>query len=302
LILVNLFGDLKKCVSAKDLALTMIGLLGASGGAGFALEFAGAGSLTMEERLTLCNMSIECGAKMGLCPPDEIVFEWLRSRPLAPSGDDWDLALARWRTLYSDKGTVYEKKIDIELDRVNPRVTWGTNPAQNIDISGRVPSPSEETEKAKQQAAERALTYQRLTPGTRMEDIPVDYVFLGSCTNSRLSDLRAAAEVLKGRKVSSQTIMLVSPGSATVKAQAEKEGLNEVFRQAGAQWREPGCSMCLGLNGDILPAGRRSASTSNRNFEDRQGRGGLTHLVGPASAAAAAVAGYFRDPREYLRS
>ncbi len=300
LIAVELTGRLAAPASAKDVILEVISRLGVAGGTGHALEYRGPGlaGLSMEGRMTIANMTIECGAKVGLMAPDETTFAYLKSRRFAPSGPEWEEALARWKTLYSDADAVFDRTLTVDLDRLAPRVTWGTNPAQSVPFDQPVPSPGDLGTADERAAAEKALAYQAIQPGAKMTDLAVDYVFVGSCTNARLEDLRAAAAVLKGRKVAPGVVMLVSPGSGLVRTQAEKEGLDAVFKEAGAQWREPGCSMCLGMNPDVLPAGKRSASTSNRNFEDRQGRGGRTHLVSPAAAAAAAVRGRFVDPRE----
>jgi 3-isopropylmalate/(R)-2-methylmalate dehydratase large subunit len=304
LISVELTGRLPQGVEAKDVILKVINMLGVAGGTGHALEYRGEGlaALSMPARMTISNMTIECGAKFGLMAPDEVTFAWLKGRPFAPAGAAWDKAVAQWRGLKSDPDTTYARSLSVDLSALEPRVTWGTNPSQSLSIAdGRVPNPADIDSPDERSAAEKALAYQKIKPGTAMTDLAVDYVFIGSCTNARLEDLRAAAAVLKGRKVAAGVTVLVSPGSGLVKAEAEKEGLDRLFTEAGAQWREPGCSMCLGMNPDILPAGKRSASTSNRNFEDRQGRGGLTHLVSPASAAAAAVAGRFVDPRQYVK-
>ena len=301
LVAVELAGSLRAPVSAKDVILYVINRLGVAGGTGCAIEYRGPGlaGFSMDGRMTISNMTIECGAKMGLMAPDQIALDYLRGRPFAPRGADWDRAEARWKTLFSDPDAVFERTVKVDLDVLTPRVTWGTNPAQSVALDQPVPAPADFEPADQRIAAEKALAYQRLKPGVKMNELPVDYVFIGSCTNARLDDLRVAAEVLKGRRVASGMTVLVSPGSGLVKIQAEKEGLDRIFKEAGAQWREPGCSMCLGMNPDILPAGRRSASTSNRNFEDRQGRGGLTHLVSPAVAAASAVLGRFGDPREF---
>lgn len=303
LIGVELKGSLPTGVSAKDIILWVINALGVAGGTGHALEYRGFGltGLSMEERMTISNMTIECGAKVGLMAPDETTFDWIKGRPFAPAGTDWDRALAYWQTLKSDPDTVFARTLSVDLSALSPRITWGTNPAQSVGLEGQVPDPSAMGDPVERQAAENSLTYQKLKPGTALRDVAVDYVFIGSCTNARLGDLRAAAEILKGRKINDGVTMLVSPGSGLVKAEAEREGLDRIFKEAGAQWREPGCSMCVGMNPDVLPPGKRSASTSNRNFEDRQGRGGLTHLCGPATAAASAVAGRFADPRDYLK-
>lgn len=250
--------------------------------------------------MTICNMSIECGARMGLMTPDETTFSYLKGRYFAPTGKDFEAAKAQWSKLYSDLDAVFDLTVNIDASKVTPQVTWGTNPGQGIDIDGQVPSPDDFSDPVEFMAAEKALAYQKIKPGTKIVDIPVDYVFLGSCTNARMEDLRTAAFILKGRKVQDGVTFLVSPGSGSIKRQAEEEGLDRIFKEAGCQWREPGCSMCLGMNPDVLPAGKHSASTSNRNFEDRQGRGGHTHLVSPATAAASALNGRFTDPREYL--
>ncbi|UQZ88986.1 3-isopropylmalate dehydratase large subunit [Deltaproteobacteria bacterium Smac51] len=302
LIAVEFVGELAPGVAAKDIILAVINELGVAGGTGCALEYRGPAlkSLSMDQRMTICNMSIECGAKMGIMAPDEVTFDYLKGRPFVPAGAEWDKAVAAWRELKSDPDTVFDKTITIDLSSLTPRVTWGTNPAQNLPIYGQVPLPQSFSAGDERIAAEKALAYQKIEPGTSVGDLKVDYVFIGSCTNARMYDLRAAAAILKGRRVADGVTVLVSPGSGEVKEQAEKEGLDKIFIEAGAQWREPGCSMCLGMNPDVLPAGKRSASTSNRNFEDRQGRGGLTHLVSPQTAAAAAVAGRFADPRQFV--
>lgn len=299
LINIEVSGRLAPQVTAKDLILHIINLLGVAGGTGFALEYTGEAirALSMEGRFTLSNMAIECGAKMGLIAPDETTASYVKGRPFAPQGDDFEAAAACWRALFTDPGYPYAKKVALDGGQVAPRVTWGTNPAQSVAMDGAVPAPGDFADGGERLAAEKALKYQGLAPGTKMADIPVDYVFIGSCTNGRLEDLRAAAAVLEGRKIAQGVTALVVPGSGLVKAQAEKEGLADVFKAAGCQWREAGCSMCLGMNPDLVPFGQRCASTSNRNFEGRQGRGARTHLVSPASAAAAAVAGHFIDPR-----
>lgn len=296
---VEIEGDLAEGVSPKDLILYIIGQLGMAGGTGYALEYRGEliRKMSMEGRMTVCNMSIECGARMGLIAPDETTFKYIEGRPMAPKGQKWAEALAWWKTLYTDEGAKFDHVLKIDASKVTPQVTWGTNPGQVTSISGQVPDPAQMANVEERKAAEKALAYQHLKPGTKMADIAVDYVFIGSCTNARIEDLRAAAAVLKGRKVASGVTVLVVPGSGLVKAEAEKEGLDAIFIEAGCQWREPGCSMCLAMNPDVLPSGKRSASTSNRNFEDRQGRGGFTHLVSPAVAAASAVTGRFTDPR-----
>ncbi len=298
---VEVEGLLPAGVSAKDLILHLISLLGVSGGTGHALEYRGEAvrALSMEGRLTLSNMAIECGAKMGLIAPDATTIEYLRGRPLAPKDRNFDEAAQWWKTLFTDPGHQFDRAVTIEAARVAPRVTWGTNPAQSVEISGQVPAPCDFASPDDRLAAEKALNYQNLEPGTRMTDIPVDFIFIGSCTNGRLEDLRQAAAVLKGRKVASGVTALVVPGSGRVKAEAEAEGLAAVFAEAGFQWRHPGCSMCLGMNPDLVPPGQRCASTSNRNFEGRQGRDSRTHLVSPAMAAASAVRGRLTDPRDF---
>jgi len=299
---VRVEGDLPPWVGAKDLVLYIIGTLGVAGGTGHAIEYLGGAvaALSMEGRMTLCNMSVECGAKAGLVAPDQTTFDYLKGRPLAPQGADWEAALAHWRTLRSDAGARYDKEITINAAEIAPQVTWGTNPGQVAAINGQVPDPAGMGDQTSRKAAQKALDYMGLKPGAAISDIPIDYVFIGSCTNGRLEDLRQAAAVLKGRQAAPTVKGIVVPGSGLVKAQAEAEGLDEIFTAAGLEWREPGCSMCLAMNDDQLGAGLRCASTSNRNFEDRQGRGGLTHLVSPAMAAAAAVAGRFADVRQLM--
>lgn len=297
---VEVGGCLGRGVSSKDLILHVINALGVAGGTGHAIEYRGEAvrALSMDSRLVLSNMAIECGARMGLIAPDQITVDYLKGRPLAPQGVDFEEASAWWLSLFTDNDYKFDRVLNIEASEVAPRVTWGTNPAQSVPITGQVPSPADFTDANERLAAEKALNYQNLEPGTRLTDVPVDYVFIGSCTNGRLEDLRAAAEILKGRKVASGVTVLVVPGSGPVKAQAEAEGLADIFRAAGCQWREPGCSMCLGMNPDLVPAGQRCASTSNRNFEGRQGRDSRTHLVGAALAAASALRGRLSDPRD----
>jgi 3-isopropylmalate/(R)-2-methylmalate dehydratase large subunit len=286
-------------VTAKDIVLAIIGRIGTGGGIGHVIEYRGPAirSLSMEGRMTLCNMSIEAGAKAGLVAPDETTFEYLKGRRHAPAGDQWDAAVADWRTLVTDDGAEFDKEVVIDATTLRPQVSWGTNPGQVAGIDDLVPSPDQFSDPTTRDTVARALEYMGLTGGTAIRDITVDTVFIGSCTNSRIEDLRAAAAVMKGRTVTVPRVMVV-PGSHAVKAQAEAEGLPEVFRAAGADWREPGCSMCLAMNPDKLAPGERSASTSNRNFEGRQGRGGRTHLVSPAVAAATAVAGHFALPED----
>jgi 3-isopropylmalate/(R)-2-methylmalate dehydratase large subunit len=297
---VTVTGELQPGVTAKDVVLALIAQVGTGGGVGYVVEYRGPviERLSMEGRMTISNMSIEWGARAGLIAPDETTFAYLKGRQYAPSGDDWDAALEYWRTLRTDEGAVFDKEVVLDGSAVTPFVTWGTNPGQGVPLDGVVPSPEDFADPTEAAAAERALSYMDLTPGTRMRDISVDVVFLGSCTNGRLDDLRAAAEVLRGRKVADGVRMLVVPGSAKVRAAAEAEGLDKVFIEAGAEWRFAGCSMCLGMNPDTLKPGQRSASTSNRNFEGRQGRGGRTHLVSPRVAAATAVVGRLASPAD----
>jgi len=297
---VNVEGELPAGVTAKDIILAVIGELGTGGGIGHVIEYRGSAirALSMEGRMTVCNMSIEAGARAGLVAPDDITFAYLKEKPHAPKGDAWDEAVAEWRTLVTDEGAVFDKEITIDASSLTPQITWGTNPGQVLPLSGSVPDPDSFDSPAAREVAARALAYMGLTPGTRLRDIAVDTVFIGSCTNSRIEDLRAAAAVFEGRQVAPKVRTLVVPGSGQVKAQAEAEGLDKVFTAAGAEWRSPGCSMCLGMNPDQLSHGERSASTSNRNFEGRQGRGGRTHLVSPAVAAATAVSGHFASPAD----
>jgi 3-isopropylmalate/(R)-2-methylmalate dehydratase large subunit len=295
-------GQLPLGVTAKDAILATIGRIGVAGGAGHAIEYAGelVEGLSMEGRMTICNMSIEGGARAGMVAPDDTTFAYLEGRPGAPKGTEWERALDRWRTLRTDDDAVFDREVEIDVRELEPQVSWGTNPGMVTSVHGRVPSPDDfaEDERA---SIERALHYMDLEPGTPIEEIRVDRVFIGSCTNSRIEDLREAASVVAGRRVDPHVKALVVPGSATVKRQAEAEGLDAVFRDAGFEWRDAGCSMCLGMNPDILLPGERCASTSNRNFEGRQGRGGRTHLLSPAMAAAAAIEGHFVDVREWDR-
>ncbi len=286
-------------VTAKDLALGIIGQIGTDGATGHVVEYAGSAvrGLSMEGRMTLCNMTIEGGARAGMVAPDETTFAYLRGRRHAPKGEAWDAAVGRWRELASDPGASYDKCVRIDAAQLTPFVTWGTNPGMVAPVTGRVPNLSEAASESERRAWERALEYMGLQPGTRIEEVEVDRIFIGSCTNSRLEDLRAAARVANGYKVSPKVRAMVVPGSQNIKQRAEGEGLDRIFREAGFEWRESGCSMCLGMNPDILGPGERCASTSNRNFEGRQGRGGRTHLVSPAMAAAAAIAGHFVDVR-----
>jgi 3-isopropylmalate/(R)-2-methylmalate dehydratase large subunit len=296
---VTVEGQAPAGVTAKDIVLAIIGEIGTGGGIGHVIEYRGQAirDLSMEGRMTVCNMSIEAGAKAGMIAPDDTTFEYLHGRDQAPTGDDWDAAVADWRTLHTDQGAIWDKEVVIDASSLTPQVTWGTNPGQVGPIDGSIPSPDDFADATTRETVARALEYMDLTPGTPIKQIPVDTVFIGSCTNSRIEDLRAAAAVMEGRQVTVPRVMVV-PGSHRVKAQAEAEGLPEIFRAAGADWREPGCSMCLAMNPDKLAPGERAASTSNRNFEGRQGRGGRTHLVSPAVAAATAVKGTFATPED----
>jgi 3-isopropylmalate/(R)-2-methylmalate dehydratase large subunit len=294
-------GRLGPDVSAKDIIMSVIAEIGAAGAVGHALEFTGAaiGALSMEGRMTVCNMSVEAGARTGIIAPDEKTFEFLRDRPKSPRGDVWDQALSYWRTLRSDDGAEFDREIRLDVSSLPPLVTWGTNPEQVVTVTGFVPRPGEIADGDRRHAAERALTEMGLQGGEKITDIAIDRVFIGSCTNSRIEDLREVARVVEGKTVNANVSAMIVPGSGLVKAQAEAEGLGEIFLKAGFDWREPGCSMCLAMNGDRLNPGERCASTSNRNFEGRQGHKGRTHLVSPAMAAAAAIAGRFVDVREW---
>jgi len=295
-------GDLTVGVTAKDVILAVIGVIGTAGGTGYVIEYAGKAirDLSMEGRMTVCNMSIEAGARAGLIAPDETTFEYLKGRPYAPKAGKWEQAVAYWRTLPSDEGAVYDKEVVLKAEDIVPQVTWGTSPQDVLPITGIVPNPAEVADQGKRRAVERALEYMGLTPGTPLNQVKVDKVFIGSCTNGRIEDLRAAATVARGRKVADGVYAMIVPGSGLVKEQAEEEGLDVIFKEAGFDWREPGCSMCLAMNADKLSPGERCASTSNRNFEGRQGRGGRTHLVSPAMAVAAAVTGHLTDIRELV--
>jgi 3-isopropylmalate/(R)-2-methylmalate dehydratase large subunit len=297
---VNVVGELADGVTAKDLILALIAQVGTGAGRGHVVEYRGEAirKLSMEGRMTVSNMSIEWGARAGMVAPDETTFAYLAGRDYAPKGEAWDEAVAYWRTLVTDEGATFDTEVTLDASAVTPFVTWGTNPGQGAPLSARVPDPDDFTSEADRNAATRALEYMALKPGTPLRDVPIDVVFVGSCTNGRLEDLRAAAQVLRGRKVAGGVRMLVVPGSAAVRAAAEQEGLDKVFTEAGAEWRFAGCSMCLGMNPDILAPGQRSASTSNRNFEGRQGKGGRTHLVSPSVAAATAVAGHLAAPAD----
>ncbi|MEF2072115.1 3-isopropylmalate dehydratase large subunit [Consotaella aegiceratis] len=299
--LVQVDGRLPEGVTAKDIILAIIGEIGTAGGTGHVIEYAGEAirSLSMEGRMTICNMSIEGGARAGLIAPDETTFEYIKGRPRAPQGKAWDMALAYWKTLRSDEGAHYDKVVRLEAASLPPIVSWGSSPEDVVSVTGTVPDPEAIEDENKRASKRRALDYMGLTPGTRMTDIEIDRVFIGSCTNGRIEDLRAVAKIVDGRKIASRVSAMIVPGSGLVKAQAEEEGLDKIFIEAGFDWREPGCSMCLGMNEDRLSPYERCASTSNRNFEGRQGFKGRTHLVSPAMAAAAAVTGRFVDIREW---
>ena len=300
--LISVEGELGAGVSAKDVALAIIGKIGTAGGTGYAIEFAGSAirGLTVEGRMTLCNMAIEAGARAGMVAVDQATIDYVQGRPLAPTGAMWDQAVAYWKTLHSDEGAQFDAVVELKAEDILPQVTWGTSPEMVVTVADRVPDPAQEADPVKKSGIERALSYMGLTANTPVNEIPVDVVFIGSCTNSRIEDLRAAASVIRGRqKAANVKRVLVVPGSGLVKAQAESEGLDRLFVEAGFEWREPGCSMCLAMNADRLEPGERCASTSNRNFEGRQGAGGRTHLVSPAMAAAAAVHGHFVDIRQF---
>ena len=292
---VEINGELSAHVTPKDVILAVIGKLGTAGGNGYVAEFCGSAirAMSMEGRMTLCNMSIEMGAKAGLIAPDQITFDYIKGKAHAPTAEHWDAAVQYWQSLYSDADAVFDQVVEIDAASITPQITWGTNPEQVIAVDQAVPAPDSFSDATKRDAAERALAYMGLQPGQKLTDCKVDVVFIGSCTNSRIEDLRAAASVVQGKKVAAGVRALVVPGSGVVKRQAEAEGLAGIFKDAGFEWREPGCSMCLGMNDDRVEAGQRCASTSNRNFEGRQGRGARTHLVSPAMAAAAAIAGKF---------
>ena len=296
---ISVSGRLPEGTTSKDLILDIIRRLGTDGGTGYVIEYAGEAvcNLTMEERMTMCNMSIECGARAGMVAPDDTTFAYMEGRPYAPKGTEWGAAGAAWRKLASDEGAAFDREISIDGAKLEPIVTWGTNPGMSVPVTASVPNPGDARDTSERAAMSAALEYMGLKAGTRIADITVDRVFIGSCTNGRLEDLRAAAKVIHGHKVHTDVTVLVVPGSEAVKQAAEQEGLDRIFMEAGAEWREPGCSMCLGMNPDILAPKQRCASTSNRNFEGRQGREGRTHLVSPATAAATAVAGRFVDVR-----
>ena len=298
--LINFIGKLEKGITAKDVILHLIGKIGTAGGTGFVFEYAGKviNNFSMEERMTVCNMSIEAGARAGLIAPDNKTFEYLKDKPLSPKGKNWDIAVKYWKTLKSDENAKFDKKIIIDASSIEPQVTWGTSPEDVVSINSNVPDPSKIKNIDKRQSAERALNYMGLEPGQKMNDINIDTVFIGSCTNGRIEDLRKAAKILEGRKVDTKVKAFVVPGSGLVKKQAEKEGLDKIFLSSGFEWREPGCSMCLAMNSDKLQPNERCASTSNRNFEGRQGRGGRTHLLSPEMAVAAAIKGKLFDVRK----
>ncbi len=300
---VHVRGRLREGVTAKDLILAVIAKIGIGGGTGHVIEYTGPAvrALDMEARMTVCNMSIEAGARAGMIAPDDVTFEFLASRPRAPKREAWVRALEQWRALPSDPGAVYDRRVELDADALEPMITYGTNPEMAVAVGGRVPDPERAGDAASRRSLTRALEYMGLKAGQELKGQPIDVVFIGSCTNARLSDLRSAAELLKGRKVASRVRTLVVPGSQEVKRAAEAEGLDQIFRDAGAEWREPGCSMCIAMNGDELRAGQYAVSTSNRNFEGRQGKGGRTFLASPLTAAACAVSGQISDPREVLR-
>jgi 3-isopropylmalate/(R)-2-methylmalate dehydratase large subunit len=297
---INVNGKLPKGVTAKDVILKIIGTIGTAGGTGYVVEFAGAviRNLSMEERMTVCNMTIEAGARAGLIAPDEKTFDYLKNKSMSPKGDDWLNAMKFWKTLYSDKECKFDKEINIDGKDIEPLVTWGTSPQDVSPVTGVVPDPEKEKNEDRKMAMKRSLEYMGLKANTKISDIKIDKIFIGSCTNGRIEDLRVAAELLKGKKIANNVSAMVVPGSGLVKEQAEQEGIDKIFKEAGFEWREPGCSMCLGMNPDQLKPRERCASTSNRNFEGRQGRGGRTHLVSPGMAIAAAINGHLTDVRE----
>ncbi|MDR1081994.1 MAG: 3-isopropylmalate dehydratase large subunit [Deltaproteobacteria bacterium] len=300
---VDVTGRMPRSAGAKDLILNIIRKIGVGGGKGRAIEYRGEAirALSMDSRMTLCNMSIECGARLGMVAPDEVTFSYLRGRPYAPGGGAFERAVECWKELVSDGDHAFDSSLSLDISRLSPRVTWGTNPAQNVSASGRVPSLESFKTAAERDAALRALAYQRLEPGTALADVPVDYVFIGSCTNGRYEDLKLAASIFRSRKVAKGVTVLVVPGSGPVRRRCEQEGLDRVFLRAGCEWRHPGCSMCLAMNPDVVPPGNRCVSTSNRNFEGRQGRLALTHLASPATAAASAVAGRITSVKNLRR-
>ena len=297
---INVNGTLPKGVTAKDVILKIIGTIGTAGGTGYVVEYAGSviSNLSMEERMTVCNMTIEAGARAGLIAPDQKTFDYLKDRTMSPKGENWDKAVKFWKTLYSDKNCAFDKEIHIQGEDIEPLVTWGTSPQDVSPVTGLVPDPEKEKNEDRIMAMKRSLEYMGLKANTKISDIKIDKIFIGSCTNGRIEDLRVAADLLKGKKIAKNISAMVVPGSGLVKQQAEKEGLDKIFKEAGFEWREPGCSMCLGMNPDQLKPKERCASTSNRNFEGRQGRGGRTHLVSPGMAIAAAINGHLSDVRE----
>ena len=294
-------GSLSKGVTAKDMILKLIGQIGTAGGTGYVMEYTGEAvkSLNMEGRMTICNMSIEGGARAGMIAPDQITYDWMKGRNKVPKGSDWEKAIKEWDELRSDPDATYDSYVEVDCNDLEPFVSWGTNPSQVLPVSAKIPSPDDYDVSIESQSCANALEYMGLKPGTKIEEINVDRVFIGSCTNARLTDLRSAAAIIEGKKVNKNVRAQVMPGSTLTKIQAEKEGIDEIFRSAGFEWRESGCSMCLGMNPDIIAPGERCASTSNRNFEGRQGKGGRTHLVSPEMAAAAAIEGHFVDVRDW---
>ena len=300
--LINITGNLDKIVTSKDLILYIIGKIGTAGGTGCVIEYSGNAlrDMSMESRMTICNMSIEAGARAGMIAPDDITFNYLYEKPMAPKNEDWDKAVNWWKTLPSDSGAKFDKIVDIDATKVTQTITWGTSPEEIVSIDGTVPNPDKISDEVKQNKIKRSIEYMGLTPGQKISDVEINTVFIGSCTNSRIEDIRSAAEIIKGKKVSTNVKALVVPGSGLVKKQAEEEGLDVIFKHAGFEWREPGCSMCLAMNSDKLNEGDRCASTSNRNFEGRQGKGGRTHLVSPEIAAASAITGKLTDPRNVI--
>ena len=298
---INVNGQLSAGVTSKDVILQIIGKIGTAGGTGYVIEYAGnlISSLSVEQRMTICNMTIEGGARAGLIQPDQKVFDYLKNKPMSPKNENWDKALEYWSQLKSDDDVSFDKEISLEAKEIKPMVTWGTSPQDVVTIDGKVPNPDQEVDPDKKNSIERSLKYMGLEPDTFVKDIKIDKVFIGSCTNGRIEDLREAAKILKDRKIANHVDAIVVPGSGLVKEQAEQEGLDKIFKNSGFEWREPGCSMCLAMNADKLKSGERCASTSNRNFEGRQGRGGRTHLVSPAMAAAAAISGNLDDVRKY---
>ncbi len=298
---INVNGQLSAGVTSKDVILQIIGKIGTAGGTGYVIEYAGnlISSLSVEQRMTICNMTIEGGARAGLIQPDQKIFDYLKNKPMSPKNENWDKALEYWSQLKSDDDVSFDKEISLEAKEIKPMVTWGTSPQDVVTIDGKVPNPDQEVDPDKKNSIERSLKYMGLEPDTFVKDIKIDKVFIGSCTNGRIEDLREAAKILKDRKIASHVDAIVVPGSGLVKEQAEQEGLDKIFKNSGFEWREPGCSMCLAMNADKLKSGERCASTSNRNFEGRQGRGGRTHLVSPAMAAAAAISGNLDDVRKY---